>query len=111
MLSKWFAFETKSFSDSVYAMTSLIPMGKVTAYGAIAKAIGFPGAARAVGQALGANTNPMVVPCHRVVLSDGILGGYSGEGHAAEAKLLARERVPVTAGKVDLTQQLFKDFQ
>lgn len=102
----------KNFSDAVYAMTSLIPMGKVTTYGAIAKAVGFPGAARAVGQALGANPNPIVVPCHRVVRSDGVLGGYSGgEGPTTKAKLLAREGVPVSAGKVNLSKYLFSDFQ
>lgn len=102
----------KNFSDSVYAMTSLIPMGKVTTYGAIAKAMGHPGAARAVGQALGANPNPIVVPCHRVVRSDGVLGGYSGgEGPATKARLLAREGVPVTAGRVNLGKYLFADFE
>jgi len=102
---------TTRFNESVYAMTSLIPMGKVTTYGAIAKAMGFPGAARAVGQALGANPNPIVVPCHRVVRSDGVLGGYSGgEGPRTKAKLLAREGVPVTAGKVNLSRYLFADF-
>jgi methylated-DNA-[protein]-cysteine S-methyltransferase len=101
----------KNFSDSVYAMTSQIPMGKVTTYGAIAKAMGVPGAARAVGQALGANPNPIVVPCHRVVRSDGVLGGYSGgEGQRTKAKLLAREGVQVTAGKVNLDKFLFADF-
>jgi len=102
---------TKSFSDSVYAMTSMIPMGRVTTYGAIAKAMGLPGAARAVGQALGANPNPIVVPCHRVVRADGVLGGYSGgEGPATKAKLLAREGVQVSAGKVNLGKYLFAEF-
>jgi methylated-DNA-[protein]-cysteine S-methyltransferase len=101
----------KNFSDSVYAMTSLIPMGKVTTYGAIAKAMGFPLAARAVGNALGANQNPIVVPCHRVVRSDGGLGGYSGgEGPVTKAKLLGREGVQVSAGKVNLAKYLFADF-
>jgi methylated-DNA-[protein]-cysteine S-methyltransferase len=101
----------KNFSDYVYAMTSQIPIGKVTTYGAIAKAIGFPGAARAVGQALGANPNPIVVPCHRVVRSDGVLGGYSGgEGPRTKAKLLAREGVQVKAGKVNLDKFMFADF-
>lgn len=100
-----------NFSDSVYAATSRIPMGKVTTYGAIAKAIGFPGAARAVGQALGANPNPIVVPCHRVVRSDGVLGGYSGgEGPRTKAKLLSREGVVVSSGRVDLGKFLFADF-
>jgi len=92
-------------------MTSLIPMGRVTTYGAIAKAMGFPRAARAVGNALGANMNPIVVPCHRVVRSDGELGGYSGgEGRVTKAKLLAREGVKVSAGKVDLGKYLFSEF-
>ena len=100
-----------TFNASVYAMTSLIPMGKVTTYGAIAKAIGSPRAARAVGNALGANMNPIVVPCHRVVRRDGTLGGYSGgEGPTTKAKLLAREGVKVTAGRVNLDQHLFADF-
>jgi methylated-DNA-[protein]-cysteine S-methyltransferase len=102
---------TRSFSDSVYAMTSMIPMGRVSTYGAIAKAIGFPGAAQAVGQALGANPNPIVVPCHRVVRSDGVLGGYSGgEGPTTKEKLLAREGVQVSAGKVNLSKYIFADF-
>jgi methylated-DNA-[protein]-cysteine S-methyltransferase len=102
---------TKSFSDSVYAMTSMVPMGRVTTYGAIARAMGVPGAARAVGQALGANPNPIVVPCHRVVRADGVLGGYSGgEGPATKAKLLGREGVQVSAGRVNLAKYLFADF-
>ncbi len=102
----------KTFNDSVYAMTSLIPMGKVTTYGAIAKAIGSPHAARAVGNALGANSNPIVVPCHRVVRGDGGLGGYSGgEGPVTKAKLLAREGVKVSGGKVSLGMYLFTDFR
>jgi len=100
-----------NFNQSVYAVTSLIPMGKVTTYGAIAKAIGSPRAARAVGNALGANTNPIVVPCHRVVRADGVLGGYSGgEGPTTKAKLLAREGVKVSAGRVNLDRYLFADF-
>ena len=86
-------------------------MGKVTTYGAIAKAMGVPGAARAVGQALGANPNPVMVPCHRVVRADGALGGYSGgRGPATKVKLLAREGVQVSAGKVNLGKYLFADF-
>ena len=100
-----------NFNQSVYAMTALIPMGKVTTYGAIAKAIGSPRAARAVGNALGANTNPIVVPCHRVVRGDGSLGGYSGgEGPTTKAKLLAREGVRVSSGRVDLGKHLFAEF-
>ncbi len=87
-------------------------MGKVSTYGAIAKAMGVPRAARAVRQALGANPNPIVVPCHRVVRTDGTLGGYSGgQGPATKAKLLAREGVEVSSGRVDLRRYLFADFR
>ena len=100
-----------SFNDSVYAMAALIPMGKVSTYGAIAKAIGNPKAARAVGNALGANDNPIVVPCHRVVRQDGTLGGYSGgQGLATKTKLLQREGVRVSAGRVALDNYLFTEF-
>ena len=100
-----------SFDQSVYAMAALIPMGKVSTYGAIAKAIGSPRAARAVGNALGANTDTRAVPCHRVVRGDGSIGGYSGgEGPATKAKLLMREGVKVSAGRVALDNYLFADF-
>ena len=100
-----------SFNESVYAVTSLVPMGKVTTYAAIARAIGSPRASRAVGNALGANTNPIVVPCHRVVRSDGDLGGYSGgKGAATKAKLLEREGVHVSAGKVNLSRYLYSEI-
>jgi methylated-DNA-[protein]-cysteine S-methyltransferase len=57
-----------------------IPRGKVLTYGDVAKAIGKPHASRAVGQALGHNPVPIVIPCHRVLGSDGSLHGYSGGG-------------------------------
>ena len=84
------------FSDSVYELTSLIPRGKVTTYGALARALGSPHAGRATGNALGANPNPIVVSCHRVVRSDGTLGGYSGRGGSrTKERLLEKEGVVV----------------
>jgi methylated-DNA-[protein]-cysteine S-methyltransferase len=68
-----------------------IPFGAVRNYGDIARAIGQPGAARAVGQANGCNPLPIVIPCHRVIASDGTIGGYSG-GLAIKHRLLALER-------------------
>ena len=67
-----------------------IPYGAVRNYGDIARAIGQPGAARAVGQANGCNPLPIVIPCHRVIASDGTIGGYSG-GLAIKHRLLALE--------------------
>lgn len=65
------------FERQVYDATRRIPFGKVATYGQVAKAIGNPNAQRAVGQALGKNPIAIVIPCHRVVASNG-LGGFTG---------------------------------
>jgi len=72
------------FQRDVWETTFRIPYGQLRNYGWIADQIGRPQAARAVGQALGANRLPIVVPCHRVVRSDGSLGGFSGGLHWKE---------------------------
>ncbi len=68
------------FRRRVWELTAQIPYGKVTTYGELAKLVGSPGAARAVGGALADNPVPLVVPCHRVVAANGGLGGFSAEG-------------------------------
>ena len=68
------------FQLSVLQAARRIPPGSVWTYGQVARTIGKPTASRAVGQALGRNPVPIVIPCHRVVASDGGLGGYSGGG-------------------------------
>jgi len=68
------------FQQAVLGITARIPFGEVRSYGWIAKAVGDPGAARAVGTALATNPVPLIIPCHRVVKSDGTLGGYSFPG-------------------------------
>jgi methylated-DNA-[protein]-cysteine S-methyltransferase len=69
-----------------------VPFGSVVGYGDLARRVGQPGAAQAVGMAMGANPLPVVVPCHRVVESDGGIGGFGG-GLEAKRKLLALEGV------------------
>jgi len=68
------------FQRQVYEATRAIPRGKVATYGQIAKAIGRPNSQRAVGQALNRNPTAIVIPCHRVVASDG-LGGFGNDLH------------------------------
>lgn len=68
------------FQRRVLNIALKIPRGKYLTYGDVAKAIGKPQASRAVGQALGHNPVPIVIPCHRVLGSDGALHGYSGGG-------------------------------
>lgn len=79
-----------AFQSKVLSTIAKIPAGAVRSYGQIAAAIGKPKAARAVGQALGSNPIPIVLPCHRVVASDGSLGGYTG-GLDRKRRLLALE--------------------
>jgi O-6-methylguanine DNA methyltransferase len=67
-----------AWDRDVLGAVRAIPRGQVRSYGEIARAIGRPGAARAVGGAVGRNPVAMLVPCHRVVAGDGTLGGYGG---------------------------------
>ena len=66
------------FQREVWRAARLIPYGETRSYAWVAGRIGKPGAARAVGQALGRNPLPVIVPCHRVLASGGGLGGFSG---------------------------------
>jgi methylated-DNA-[protein]-cysteine S-methyltransferase len=80
------------FSKSVLQATTEVPFGHLTSYRGIAERIGQPTATRAVGNALGRNPIPVVIPCHRIVRSDSSIGGYTG-GLQIKHKLLALEGV------------------
>ena len=80
--------EGTAFQKKVWNEIDKIPRGKVITYGQIAKNIGKPKAARAVANACGANPNPITTPCHRVICSNGSLGGYSAPGGAIKKKKL-----------------------
>ncbi len=82
------------FQVKVWQALRTIPYGRVRSYGWVARKIGKPGAARAVGAACGANPVPLLVPCHRVVAGDGSLGGFSG-GLPNKKRLLKLEGVRV----------------
>src|SRR3989338_7752981 len=75
------------FNEKVYALTRRIPRGKVATYAAIAAALGRPGAARAVGNALNKNPDMRLTPCHRIVRSDGSVGGYASGTNKKIARL------------------------
>jgi methylated-DNA-[protein]-cysteine S-methyltransferase len=70
------------FHRKVYEVTRAIPPGEILTYGEVARRVGEPGAARAVGQALGRNPFAPVIPCHRVLAAGGRSGGFSAEGGA-----------------------------
>jgi methylated-DNA-[protein]-cysteine S-methyltransferase len=80
------------FHRRVYTVARAIPAGRTLTYGEVAARLGEPGAARAVGQALGRNPFAIIVPCHRVVAAGGGLGGFSANGGAAtKRRILAIE--------------------
>lgn len=87
------------FQKKVLEVNYSIPYGQVMTYGEIAEKIGHPGAARAVGAALGANPMPIVIPCHRVIGSDKGLRGYGG-GMEIKAFLLNLEGHRVEGNRV-----------
>jgi|TARA_B100001142_G_C14180217_1_gene595833 methylated-DNA-[protein]-cysteine S-methyltransferase len=83
-----------SFQLKVWNYLKKIPKGKVKSYKDVAKGIGKPKAYRAVANAIGKNPYPPQIPCHRVIRSDGKLGGYSGNGGIKEKRrLLKSEKI------------------
>lgn len=82
--------EGDAFSERVWHLLRSVPYGRTTTYGAIARELGGLGLARRVGRAVGRNPVSIIVPCHRVVGSDGSLTGYAG-GLGRKARLLALE--------------------
>lgn len=85
------------FQRRILAATARVPFGEVSTYAKVAATAGSERASRAAGQALGSNPIPIVVPCHRILASDGSLGGYAG-GLDAKRHLLALERGTVPPG-------------
>jgi methylated-DNA-[protein]-cysteine S-methyltransferase len=79
--------QTSVFTRKVLEATAAIPYGETVSYGEIARAIDMPGATQAVGNALGANPVPIVIPCHRVIRSDGSMGWFTGGPHIKRALL------------------------
>lgn len=83
-----------TFQRRVLEVVRTIPAGETLSYGEVAAAAGSPGAARAVGQALGRNPFPILIPCHRVLAAGGRIGGFTAQGGVSvKAKMLAVEGV------------------
>jgi methylated-DNA-[protein]-cysteine S-methyltransferase len=83
-----------AFQHAVWAELAAIPFGEVSSYGELGRATGRPTAGRAVGGAIGANPVPILVPCHRVLASDGRITGYSaGNGIPTKVWLLEHEGI------------------
>lgn len=105
--------QSKSFNQKIYILLKKVPKGKITTYKALANALGTK-AYRAVGQAMRCNPYAPVVPCHRVVKSDGSIGGFSGSINPKskevrkKIRMLRKEGVEVKNNKLNLKKYLFK---
>jgi len=87
------------FHRKLYEAARRVGWGETTTYGELAREVGSPGAARAVGQAMGRNPIPLIVPCHRVLASGRKIGGFSAYGGATtKTRLLALEGVHLDCG-------------
>ena len=89
----FFDLQGTDFQKKVWIELSKIPKGEIRTYKEIAIAIGHPLAVRAVANACGKNPHPIKIPCHRVIRSDGKLGGYSAPGGTAAKRRLLKEEL------------------
>ncbi|MEA1904367.1 MAG: MGMT family protein [Candidatus Hadarchaeota archaeon] len=95
------------FQDRVLRLVLRVPRGRVTTYKGLARALGKPRAYRAIANVLARNPRSVEIPCHRVVRSNGKIGGYS-LGTEQKAVLLNEEGVKIKGGRVNLRRYLFK---
>lgn len=101
--------EISGFANQLYTLLKKVPKGRVTTYGALAKAAGRPRASRAVGNTLNANPFAPQVPCHRVVRSNGEVGGFAS-GTDKKIRILKNEGVAVKNGKIVLFEKRLFEF-
>ncbi len=88
-----------SINIKVYRKLLQVPKGKVTTYSDLAKAVGLKNGQRFVGTVMKKNPYPVIIPCHRVVKSDGKIGGYS-YGEKIKLKMLEKEGIKIKDGKI-----------
>ncbi|MFA5163218.1 MAG: MGMT family protein [Patescibacteria group bacterium] len=94
------------FAHQVYSACRKVPKGRVVTYKGLAILLGKPGASRAVGNALHRNPYAPEVPCHRVIRSNGQVGGFAG-GKARKLRLLREEGIVIKDGRIDLKKYLY----
>jgi len=91
--------DNKALSCLAYRRLLEVPPGCVTTYGDLARAVGLENGQRAIGRIMSKNPHPSIVPCHRVVMSDGRLGGYA-YGPGVKEGMLSREGLKITGGRI-----------
>ena len=97
-----------NLDKKIYKKLLEVPKGKITTYGELAKAVGLKNGQRVVGKIMNKNPYPVIIPCHRVVKSDGKVGGYA-YGEEIKSDMLIREGIIIKNGKIfDLENNLYR---
>ena len=97
-----------NLEHKVYKKLLDVPKGQITTYGDLAKAVGLKNGQRIVGKIMNKNPYPVLVPCHRVVMSTGKIGGYA-YGEHVKIKMLSDEGIKITNGKIEsFDKKLFR---
>ncbi|NMI82086.1 MGMT family protein [Marine Group I thaumarchaeote] len=97
-----------NLEQKIYKKLLEVPKGQITTYGELAKAVGLKNGQRIIGKIMNKNPYPVIIPCHRVVMSTGKIGGYAyGEG--IKTKLLNDECIQIKNGKIiDLEKKVYR---
>jgi len=88
-----------NLDERVYKKLLQVPKGKITTYGELAKAVGLQNGQRTIGKIMNKNPYPVIIPCHRVVSSDGTVGGYAF-GQDVKTNMLAKEGIKIHNRKI-----------
>ena len=97
-----------NLQQKIYKKLLEVPKGQITTYGELAKAVGLKNGQRAVGKIMNKNPYPVIIPCHRVVMSTGKIGGYA-YGKPVKTKMLNDEGIEIQNGKiVELENKIYR---
>jgi methylated-DNA-[protein]-cysteine S-methyltransferase len=97
-----------NLEQKIYKKLLEVPKGQITTYGELAKAVGLKNGQRIIGKIMNKNPYPVIVPCHRVVMSTGKIGGYA-YGEHIKIKLLNDEGIQIKNGKItDLKNRIYR---
>ena len=93
--------------ERVYKKLLEVPPGMVTTYGELAKAVGLKNGQRAIGRIMNKNPYPVIVPCHRVIKSNGQIGGYAW-GEKIKTNMLSKEGMKIKNGKITDLEMIYR---
>ena len=97
-----------NLEEKVYKKLLEVPLGKVTTYGELAKSIGLKNGQRIIGRMMNKNPYPVIIPCHRVVKSDGNVGGYAW-GEKVKSTMLTKEGIKIKNRKIiDMEKNIYR---